>query len=97
MSHSKTYMAFQNTVKGKAGRDALGFSDGAISEDGTIMVGDMGNHTKFTPVFPAKRPTYWPAPLPFPKMSYEDIKELVSIKASAQGASDGFYFPLELP
>ena len=90
MAHHETYRAFKNTTEGKCERKDLGFSDGVISEDGSFMLGDLGSNADFVCSDEPARPSYWKGD--WPKMSYSDVKTLMSIEASKKGATDGFIY-----
>jgi len=75
-------------------RDSLGFMDGYISEDSKWIIGDLGE-TKPCPSCPAATLPAWMFAIIGSNetcFSQEIASKIVSVKASSNGASDGWYY-----
>jgi len=77
-------------------RAADGYTQGNISEDGTLVIGSKGN-TEINPAVPTNtpRPNYFPGgfALGFPNnISHQEAEQIVRLQASAIDATDGWTY-----
>jgi len=99
---------FSYTVFGSdkfSDRDALGFTGGNFSTDGSLVVGDLGSAVECVGCDNAlAKPSYVPATFKdskgitrnladnWPHLDHDEAGFIIKIKASSVGASDGWSF-----
>jgi len=89
MAHNKhIYTAFKNTKAGLEERKALGFVGGAVSTNKKLIIGDIGRSQDCACSDPPAKPNYWKGT--WPHMAHGSALQLILMKASSVGLSDGF-------